>query len=288
MMKRFQGFIYGLISSATFGLIPLFSIPMMREGMSFEAIMLYRFILASAILAVIMLIRGEKFDIKWRDAPWLVLFAGYYLVSALLLFWSYNYMASGIATTLLFMYPVLTTILMMTIFHERGSVWRFLAIALSVAGVYFLSGGGSATAVSGVGLAIILFSAFAYSLYLVTVGQVRAGRMKGLKLTFYVFFFGSLMLLIGVPLTGGLEPIPSTTAMFNLVMLTLVPTIISNLTLVYSIKSIGSTLTSVLGALEPVTAVCVGVYAFGEPFTAGIAFGVALIIAAVTIIILKH
>jgi drug/metabolite transporter (DMT)-like permease len=91
-----------------------------------------------------------------------------------------------------------------------------------------------------------------------------------------------------VPLTGGLEPIPSTTAMFNLVMLTLVPTIISNLTLVYSIKSIGSTLTSVLGALEPVTAVCVGVYAFGEPFTAGIAFGVALIIAAVTIIILKH
>jgi drug/metabolite transporter (DMT)-like permease len=76
--------------------------------------------------------------------------------------------------------------------------------------------------------------------------------------------------------------------LFNLVMLTLVPTVISNLTLVLSIKSIGSTLTSVLGALEPLTAVCVGVYAFGEPFTASIALGVLLIITSVTLIILKR
>jgi drug/metabolite transporter (DMT)-like permease len=100
--------------------------------------------------------------------------------------------------------------------------------------------------------------------------------------------FGTLMLLVGVPLTTGIEPIPSTTALFNLVMLTLVPTVISNLTLVLSIKSIGSTLTSVLGALEPLTAVCVGVYAFGEPFTASIALGVLLIITSVTLIILKR
>jgi drug/metabolite transporter (DMT)-like permease len=236
-----------------------------------------------------MMVRRERFDIEWRDVPWLILFAAYYLVSAMLLFLSYKYMSSGIATTMLFMYPVLTTILMMTVYHERGSVWRFIAIALSLCGVFLLSGSGSGVpSVSGVGMIIVLLSSLAYSLYLVTVGQVHAGRIQGLKLTFYVFLFGTLMLLGGVSLTTGFEPIPSATAMFNLVMLTLVPTVISNLTLILSIKAIGSTLTSVLGALEPLTAVCVGVYAFGEPFTVSIALGVVLIITAVTLIILKR
>jgi drug/metabolite transporter (DMT)-like permease len=96
------------------------------------------------------------------------------------------------------------------------------------------------------------------------------------------------MLLIGVPLTTGIQPVPSAASVLNLTMLAVVPTVVSNLALVKSIKAIGSTLTSVLGAMEPVTAVCVGIYAFGEPFTATIAAGVVLIITAVTIIILKR
>jgi drug/metabolite transporter (DMT)-like permease len=287
-MKRFHGFIYGLLSSASFGLIPLFTIPLMHEGMNFESILFYRFLLATVTIAVIMAAKREKFDIELRDVPWLILFAAYYVLSAMFLFWSYNYMSSGIATTMHFMYPVLTTILMMLIFHERSNVWRISAIALAVCGVYMLSAAGSAVSVSGIGVLIVLLSSLAYALYLVTVGHVRTGKIPGLKLTFYMFLFGTLMLLIGVPLTTGIQPVPSAASVLNLTMLAVVPTVVSNLALVKSIKAIGSTLTSVLGAMEPVTAVCVGIYAFGEPFTATIAAGVVLIITAVTIIILKR
>ena len=71
-------------------------------------------------------------------------------------------------------------------------------------------------------------------------------------------------------------------------MLALIPTVVSNLALVRAVKSIGSTLTSVLGAMEPVTAVCVGIFLFGEAFTTSIGVGIALIIVAVMVIILKR
>ena len=73
----------------------------------------------------------------------------------------------------------------------------------------------------------------------------------------------------------------------NLFLLALVPTVISNITLVVAVQHIGGTLTAVLGAVEPITAVGVGVLVFGEPFTPQLAFGILLIIIAVTLIILS-
>ncbi len=113
--------------------------------------------------------------------------------------------------------------------------------------------------------------------------------MKGLRLTFYVFLFGTLLLLAGINATGDIQPIGNWHIAGNLMMLAIIPTASSpNLALVRAVKCIGSTLTSVLGAMEPVTAVCVGIFMFGEPFTSSIGLGIALIITAVTVIILKR
>ena len=127
-MNKLNGFLYGLLSSASFGLIPLFTIPMMRQGMQFESILLYRFAFATLALGLILLLDGQSFRINRWDIPSLVLLAFLYLMSAVFLFWGYKFMASGIATTLHFMYPVLTTLIMMLFFREKKSIWRFLAI----------------------------------------------------------------------------------------------------------------------------------------------------------------
>lgn len=140
-MNKLNGFLYGLLSSASFGLIPMFTIPAMQQGMQFESILLYRFAFATLALGVILLIDGQSFRINRRDIPSLLLLAFFYLISAVFLFWGYKFMASGIATTLHFMYPVLTTLIMMLFFREKKSIWRFMAIALAVAGVFFLSQG---------------------------------------------------------------------------------------------------------------------------------------------------
>ena len=287
-MNKLNGFLYGLLSSASFGLIPMFTIPAMQQGMQFESILLYRFAFATLALGVILLIDGQSFRINRRDIPSLLLLAFFYLISAVFLFWGYKFMASGIATTLHFMYPVLTTLIMLLFFREKKSIWRFMAIALAVAGVFFLSQGDDSGSITFIGIFIVLLSALGYALYLVTVSQLKVGQMKGLRLTFYVFLFGTLLLFIGIGTTGHTQPIPNLHTAGNLVMLAIIPTVISNLALVRAVKCIGSTLTSVLGAMEPVTAVCVGIFMFGEPFTNSVGLGIILIITAVTVIILKR
>ena len=197
-------------------------------------------------------------------------------------------MPSGVATTIHFMYPVITTLIMMVFFHEKKSLWRMVAILMAVCGVFFLSNTTGEYSISLIGIIIVLISAIGYALYLVTVGQVKNDNLRGLRLTFYVFFFGTLILYAGMGTTGNIEAIPDWTTAGNLLLLAIIPTIVSNLALIEAIKNIGSTLTSVLGAMEPVTAVILGIAVFGEMFTFSIGLGICLIITAVTMIILKR
>ena len=226
-MNKVNGLLYGLLSSASFGLIPLFTIPAMQAGMQFESILFYRFLFACLALGGILLVNGQSFRIKRQDIPSLFLLALLYLMSAVFLFWGYKFMASGVATTIHFMYPVLTTLIMMLFFKEKKSGWRIAAIASAVAGVYFLSGGDTKTgSFSFLGLFIVLLSALGYALYLVTMSQLKIGQMKGLLLTFYVFLFGGILLFIGTETISQLQPISKWHTAGNLILLALIPTVV--------------------------------------------------------------
>ena len=66
----------------------------------------------------------------------------------------------------------------------------------------------------------------------------------------------------------------------------MITAVISNYTLILAVQRIGSTLTSVLGVLEPVTAVIVGILVFKEPFSLPLLLGIVLIAASVVLIML--
>lgn len=286
-MNNLKGFALGLITSATFGLIPLFTLPLMAKGMQFDSILFYRFLFASAALTIVMLARKESFRTDKRDLPILILLGIFYTISAMFLFWGYNFMAAGIATTLHFTYPIFVTLLMFLIFREKTSWVTLLAIGLAICGVARLSIGEGAFKLSASGVFIVLLSAIGYALYIITVNKSRVKTMTGRKLTFYVFLVSTLLFAIKATSDQGIQAIPDTASLLNLLLLAIVPTVISNITLVLAVHHIGGTLTAVLGATEPVTAVCVGVLVFGEPFTSHLAMGILLIIFAVTMIILS-
>ncbi|WP_102408402.1 DMT family transporter [Parabacteroides bouchesdurhonensis] len=286
-MSNFKGFAYGLVTSVTFGLIPLFTLPLMAEGMRFDSILFYRFLFATFALIGVMMVEKQSFHVDKRDIPVFILLGGLYTISAMFLFWGYSFMAAGIATTLHFTYPVFVAIIMMTAFREKTSWITVVAILLAVLGVARLSIDGGKLFVDPIGVMIVLFSAVGYALYIVTVNKSRVHDMNGRKLTFYVFIVSTCLFFFKAQTNGGVQSIPDGQSWINLILLAVVPTVISNITLVQAVHNIGSTLTAVLGAMEPVTAVCVGVLVFGEPFTSQIATGILLIIVAVTLIILS-
>lgn len=287
--RRLGGILWGMLSGASFGLIPLFTLPMMQSGLNTDSILFYRFTFSSLMLAVVLLVKGESFKITFHQALRLMLLGVFYMASAFFLLWGYEYMSAGIATTIHFLYPVCVLLLMMLFFGERVLLSNIGAVILAVFGVVLLSmSKGPSEAVSGTGMIIVIISSLTYALYIIGVKKMGLANMNGFKLSFYVLL--TTALLFGVKTMGfgdGVMPLRDASSIVNALLLALVPTVVSNFALIRSIKTVGSTTTSILGALEPMTAVTVGVVLFGEPLNTNHIVGIALIITAVIIIVLR-
>ena len=288
MGLKTKGFVCGIATSVTFGLIPLFTLPLMRKGMASDSILFYRFLVASAALGLMMLAKRESFAVSRRDLPMVVLLAVFYTASSLFLLYGYEMMGAGVATTIHFTYPVFVTLIMLSVFREKTSWVTWLAVVLAIGGVARLSLQGTGLKLSAVGLVIVLLSAVGYASYIVAVNKSRVRDMHSRKLAFYVFVFTTLIFAVKNAVGDGVQPLPDAVSAVNVVLLAVAPTVISNITLLVAVRCIGGTLTSILGALEPVTAVCIGAVVFGEAFTVSEAVGIALILAAVVLVILNR
>lgn len=282
------GTIAALLAAICYGFIPFFTLPIKQglpaDFMSDPSILFYRFGFAALFIGLVMLVRRQDFKVTRGELVTLIYLSFISDGSALFLIDGYNYMSSGVATTLHFMYPVVTALLMMTFYHEARRLSTILAIIMSVAGVGVLCW--DPTGLTSLhGIIIVLISAVCYALYLIRVNRSRAANMDSLKLVFYILFIGALIFLAEALRQNSFQPISSSLQFGNLVALALICTIVTNVCLVVSVKRIGSTMTAVIGALEPLTAVVVGCLVFHEAFTWQVLTGILLIIPAVVIII---
>ena len=283
-----MGFFLGLFSSATFGLIPLFTLPLLHAGVTAETALFYRFLIATLTLGGLLAARGERFRARGVDLCKLAGMSVMYMLAALLFFWAFSYLPSGVAATLQFLYPVMVMLIMVVFFHERFSWTIALSIILAVSGVALLSSGpgDGGTSISLLGVGMMLLSALCNSLYIVGIQTARIPNMSGLVMTFYVMLFSALLSLINALGTGTFQILTSWRELGIAALLAVVTAVLSNLTLILAIQRIGSTMTSVLGVMEPLTAVMVGILVFGEPFSPALAGGVALIAASVLLVML--
>ena len=288
-MNKFKGFLYGIVASSTFGLLPLFTLPVMGEGLTTFSILSYRMLFASILVAVLMLIGRVSFATNLKELRWFAVLGFLYYGSAALLFQAYGGMASGLATTLHFMYPVSVTVIMALVYKQRPSVVTICAIILSLVGVALLCLRESSTGVSSLlSVFLVLLSGVCYAVYLVLVSTVkRINQQNSQKLTFYVLMFSGAVFMLSTLQGGGLQIIPSASAGINLLLMATLPTLLSNLALVRSVKNIGSTLTSVLGAMEPLTAIIVGILVFDESLRGLMVVGIILILVSVSLIVLS-
>lgn len=287
MNTKVKGYFWGCISSATFGLIPLFALPLMRRGIPHDSLLCYRFACASLLIALFMLFKKESFKIAKREIVPMAVLGILYALSAQYLLVAYDYLGVGTASTILFIYPVFVAILMAVFFKEKVSLITVAAIAIAFLGVCLLYKGDNGITLNLLGLGAILIAAMAYSVYIVAVNQSRIQLMSGYKLTLYVMAFSAVFFLFKAQLTVGLQPLPDTRSIVQLVMLALPTTAISCVAMVFAVQYVGSTVTAILGALEPLVAVAVGVIAFKEAITQNLVLGMLLILIAVIMIILS-
>ena len=284
-----KGYGYASLSAITFGTIPLFSIPVMKAGMLLPSVLIYRFAFGCFFMMVVLLWRKQNLHIKWGDGLRIMFLSIMYAVSAVCLFSSYEYMPGGIATTLLFSYPVWTEILLIIFFNEKLSIRISLVIILAIAGVAFLGGIGQTDGIKSLwGVTLAMSSGLLYAIYMVIFPHMRISKLPALKVNFYIFFMAMLLLILYSSFTtGGIQHIPDADSFLSLILLGLIPTTISNVTLVRSLTLIDSASVAILGAFEPLTAMTIGVTLMGEPLTTSAIIGCILIITSVILLITK-
>lgn len=288
-MSRIKGMTYAFVSSSTFGLAPFFTLSLLSMGYSSFEVLSYRWGVASICLVLFGIMNGYNFCLKSKELTTVFLLSLFRATTSFSLVIAYQYIASGVASTIHFMYPLAVALTMMLFFKEKKSGWILSAIVISIIGAILLSSGDIGTESNHTTLGIIAatISVFSYGGYIIGVRKTRAAEINSTVLTCYVMGFGALFFILGAFLTGGLRLETQGYTWLYILGLALPATAISNMALVKAIKNIGPTLTSIFGAMEPLTAVIIGIFVFHESFTLESAGGILLIIAAVLIVVLK-
>lgn len=287
MSLQTKGVILAIISAICYGMNPLGALFLYEEGLNVNSVIFYRFIFASILLAIFMLIKKDSFYLKFKEIILLVLLGLLFGISAISLFNSFLYMDAGLASTVLFIYPIFVAIIMALFFKEKNSIITILSIVFAFLGVVLLYESDGAN-VSNFGIFLVIVSSLCYAIYIVIINQYL--KMSALKVTFYSMLFCTITILIHSFFDSSLNimPLVNFNMWFYTIFLALVPTIISLLFLIKAIQLIGSTSASILGALEPLTAVLIGVYVFNEKITFWLVIGIVFILFGVILIILKN
>lgn len=283
--NKAKGYILAAVSSATYGMNPLFSLPLYADGMSVDSVLFFRYLFAVPIVAFMLKRGGRNFSVKKREILPLLMVGVFFVLSSITLFRSYHYMDSGIASTILFVYPVMVALIMSIFFKERISlfIWGCIALAMSGVGLLYKAPGG--TTLSLTGILFVLGSALAYTLYIITINKTVLKEVPSTKVTFYVILLGFFIFMALVFWGDGLQTPSKWYLWLDLLAFALFPTVISMLCATKAIVYIGSTATAILGALEPVTALLFGVAVFGETLTGRDVAGILLIIISVTFVV---
>lgn len=285
MNVKAKGYILGAIAAATYGMNPLFALPLYKVRMDPDSVLFFRYLFAIPILGIMIKARGRNFKLHRKEIFPLIIMGLLVALSSLTLFQSYNYMDAGIASTLLFVYPIMVALIMAVGFKEKITFQTILCILLALGGIALLYEGKDGATLSFTGTMLVMVSALSYAIYIVGVNQSTLKNIATLKLTFYVLLFGLTLFLVRTDFGQSLYILDKWYLWGNLLALAIFPTAISFLCTTKAIQYIGSTPTAILGALEPVTALLFGITIFGEMLTPRLGCGVVMIILAVTFII---
>lgn len=286
MNRAIKGYLLAALAAAAYGTNPAFAVPLYETGMNANSVLLFRYILGMPFLMILMLSRGIRFGLK-KDEIFPVAILGVFMAfSSLALFESYNYLNAGVASTLLFVYPILVAVLMIFFFHEKFRSSIVLCLLLICAGLFLLMKPSNGGGISSFGCVLVMVSALTYALYIIMVNVSKVIReIPTTKLLLYVLAWGSMVFIVKALIDTELTVPKEGKEWLSLLALAIIPTIISLTCTTMAINLIGSTPTAIFGALEPVSAVILSYFVLNQPISGREITGGVLIVIATTIVI---
>ena len=290
---RINGIFYFVISSTSFGFSPLFSLGLIAAGLTDFDVLSYRWAIAAIVLMIYAACKKKTLRLNGFDELWkIILLSILRSITSFTLLLGYANIASGIASTINFMYPVVVALCMMLFFGERKSPANIISILISIFGVYLLASGDGLRVEGGnttLGLVCSIVSALSFGAYYIFMKITRADKIEVVKFTTWIMMLSAVYFIIcGLIFDGRIIFVTDWKLWLYIAGLGLWSTMVSNFTGVKAVRRIGPTLTSVLGALQPLTAVILGILFLDEHLGIRTVIGIAIIMVTVTFIVVHQ
>jgi len=284
------GICAGVLSGAAYGTNALFGKPLMAKGVSVTDMLLVRYMLAVLLVIAIACLRNPRhanpLRIRWQQLPMMLLLGVLFALSSITLFQAYACIPSGVAATLVYLYPVFTAAILLCCGVVPG--WKMIvAIVAACGGVAVLCLPGSSGDIQTKGVLLSIGSAFVYALYLILVGRSkRIADVSIQTITIYALLVGVVIFACMHWCEGQNTLVYCTSVVdwLNLLGLAIFPTTIAMVGLSVATRRIGATRAAVLGVFEPITTILFGILLFHEPFTLLTALGMLICLTAMLFI----
>ena len=277
--KMVKGYILAIISAVIFGLMPLMAKYIYSDGVNSLTLVFLRNFLALPSLAVLTFAKHRTFKISLKELPKISLISFFgCCITPVLLFSSYNYMATGIATVFHFVYPSLVVLIGIVFLKKKVPFSTTISVIMCFIGICMFYNPSAPFSLQG--CAYALSSAVTFAIYVTMLSSYKLNTAKGLLLSFYIALISSIITFLLCIATNSLK-LPSTLngwvlcAIFAFMVTTLAVAFFQQGALI-----IGGEKTSILSTLEPITGIIVGFVAFNEPVTISIAIGSLLVVGA--------
>ncbi|MFA8434552.1 MAG: DMT family transporter [Marinifilaceae bacterium] len=274
-----------LLSAIFFGLMPFFALKTYAEGFNVTNLLLYRYSFAFVLIGLFCLYRGINLRIN-RKQFLLILFLAFVgtMLTTYTLFLSYQYISSGLASTLHFVYPIVTIVFAAIIYREKFTARKISALLLSVTGIALLSSETDSNLnITGIVWAIV--SGFLYAIYILGMASKELKKLPPLSIAFWIFGITALLFLTECLATNQLNTNFTTSSLFYILNLSVWSTFFAVVLFYKGMKYIGPGNASLLSTLEPLTGVFVGIFVFNEKMDVKSSLAILLILTSVLIVI---
>lgn len=277
--QMLTGYICAICSAIIYGCMPLMSKYIYADGVNPLTLVFLRNALSILPLGILAYREKKTLRIPRKILPSITLISLLGCsATPILLFSSYQFMASGTATVFHFVYPAIVILLQIFFMRKKVQVSNLISVVLCVVGIGLFYAPGQPLNFTGSVLA--LSSGLTFAIYVVLLSNFDRTHVSGFLFSFYVATISSIILLIVCLVTGSLT-LPATLFGWGLcILFSLAVTTGAVVLFQHSTFLIGGERTSILSTLEPITSIILGVIVFGEPFGFRLLLGTVLVVAA--------
>ncbi|MFD3156176.1 DMT family transporter [Haloimpatiens sp. FM7330] len=285
--KQMKGILYLVLSASSFGIMPVLAKLAYKQSINTYGLLFLRFLFATIMLGIYLLKNNISFKITIKQFLLIMFISIFgYSLTSITLFSSYNYISVGLATMILYTYPVIVTILSFILYKERVDKEKIISLLFCLLGVYTLVSIKN-TNFNMKGILLAFLASLFFSLYVIGVSNKLIEKIDSYVITFYMSMIANVVvLLIGIG-TKSLKLTINFYSFICIVLLAFISTIVALMTFIKGVKIVGPSKASIFSTLEPIVSLILGIIVLREPLTVNIIIGSILIVLSISILFRK-